>query len=458
MSFLKPVSLRAIITHELPLLSIGFMIALLFSVLYFLYSRLLGDKTLEQKARKSITTPIETAFLIAFILFIEQILASIFNSLAGVSITGSITTHINYALISLNQFEFLLTKIYMSMWFFDIVLTFLYGSIISLSAPTLANSFMAHVSIFGVLAKPVDLHNLLSNQIFILLALVHARTIFLVFSQYLVAALLPIGLFMRFFSPLKKSGSSIIALMLAIYFIFPYSVVFSDYLMGISNVNLYNSVSTSFLYDKNHGLDRSFFSTTIVKGNPSSSTTTLLEKLDETYEIPMSQSIDQEDALTGEETLEKAIGETTNSDNNIYTYDPSVFKFSFFKDYATNIIGSKNIARFTEYTVSGGIFYFFGKLLGWIGKYLPGKWGSFLKYTGFILKIPLLLFYMKLASFGFVNILLDILINEIFLVGKYYVLMFVFLIFEVTLTVVGYRAISKLLGGETTLLGLTKVI
>ncbi len=325
--------------------------------------------------------------------------------------TGLISSHIQISVLSLDVMFAKLKELYISLYLYEALIGFLSTVSFPFGSP------LPSISVLSISLMPFDGLVLLSNAhtvivetIGTLITLVWAKQFILLFSKDVIPSiLLPMGLVMRAIPFLRKTGSSIIAVCIAGYFIFPIAILFSDYLIfdafhfkdvvySPEHIMPYNSPSTS-----GH---QAQVAANLVKSQEEAAKFVSLFKSNPVTEEGMKSGyndnplirilVSVKNVLVGVAKTVWGFAETA--------WDMASFAFGFtgdfFFDFSTNPI--------MPTTTSAGLFYF--------------------------------------------------VIDEVANVSQFLVLILVTTLIEIIFTITMYRNISLLIGGEAELLGVTKLV
>lgn len=159
--------------------------------------------------------------------------------------------HVNIAHNSLEVLKVKLVTMYGTLYMFEVLIGFLS----TLSFPI--GNFLPAVNLISLSIMPFDGLSLLSNahtivveSIGYLVAVVMAKQWLLIFAKEAMPAIfLPLGLVLRAFPFYRSTGSSIIAISIVFYFIYPIAIIGSNYL--IFDIYLSNQ-AVDFVYTPQH--------------------------------------------------------------------------------------------------------------------------------------------------------------------------------------------------------------
>jgi len=214
----------------------GTVAAIFYLVAYFLES-----PQLKAVANEELAAFLFSIFIILFWVTSDSFFNGIVIGLLGGSLPadytipgGTLTSaHVHYAVATTTIFIEKLKDLYFTMYLYEILIGFL--STISFpmgmlfSGPAIVSfSFMPFASL-GMLSNA---HTSVVETIGLLTAAVFAKEFVLIFVRDAIPLIfLPLGLVLRAFPFSRTTGSSIIAVCFAAYFVFPMAVLFSHYVI-----------------------------------------------------------------------------------------------------------------------------------------------------------------------------------------------------------------------------------
>jgi hypothetical protein len=323
--------------------------------------------------------------------------------------------------IAHNSLEILRVKLlttYASLFMFE----FLIGFLSTLSFPI--GSPLPAVNIISLSIMPFDGLSLLSNAHTIvveavgyLVAAIIAKQWFLTFIKETTQMIfLPLGLVLRAFPFTRSTGSSIIAVAIALYFIYPLSVIFSNYLIFD-------------VYFKEGAVD--FVYTQKKVGFWKTDEAPTLEEL-EKYE---------KERKEGEKRMKEVMG--------------------LFKKHDEDIRGSV-----VEKSCGTGIFRLVCSIWNFIKNTFEvakntletvGKIAMFMWSFGGDL-FDMVITENKLLPTSAAAGLYDFIIDEVVNISQFVVFVVVMSVVEIIITVTMYRNIALMIGGEVEIIGLSKLV
>lgn len=411
------------------MLGIG-LVALNFMVAYALQS-----PQMVALAREELSALVFSVIILVFWLGMDSILnavtsslliSSLPTSLQGTLSTGSCsggagpgcvqglsTSHITLALATLDILEQKLRSQYIDLYLFEALIGFLSTISFPVGSPIPAvNVISFSLAPFTGLTMLSNAHTVIVEAIGYLITVLWAKQFILLFARDAVPLMLfPLGLILRAVPFYRRTGSSVIALAFALYFVLPFALIFSNYLIFdiFKPADFaYNPASSSFF-----GTDRNqaYFQGQVNQGQNGNDTGHMFEQFNAPSVV--SQTYDQStDACSG---------------NALIRILCSV----------RNIVG-------TAIGVVGG---FLGSVWA-MWRFMIGMTGDFF-FTAF--NNPLMPASTASGLFHF-------LILEIATISPFIILVMLTTVVEIIIVVTSYRGVSLAIGGEAEIIGLTKVV
>ncbi len=214
------------------LAAIGLFLGVVLTTLYYLMSKIIDVPSLSATTKEMIAGLIFTAFLLGSIVTIGVILNTIFGSLACPA--GAINcNHINVAYYSLSMIGNNLRTMYMDLYAYDVLISLLSSINIPLfPIHVFVFIFTINISIFPGLVLLSEVHTLIVEGIGYAYAMLIVKQSLLEVSA--VAApyiILPLGIFMRCMPGVSRTGSTLIAFSITLYFIMPLAFTMSSYII-----------------------------------------------------------------------------------------------------------------------------------------------------------------------------------------------------------------------------------
>lgn len=214
------------------LAAIGLFFGIVLTVLYYLMSKIIDIPSLSASAKEMIAELTFTAFLLGSIVGISLILNTIFGSLACPA--GAIhCNHIDVAYYSLKMVGNNLRTLYVDLYAYDVVISLLSSINIPLfPIHIFLFIFTINISIFPGLVLLSEAHTLIVEGIGYAYAMVIVKQLLLEVSA--IAApfiILPLGIVLRCIPGTARTGSTLIAFSITLYFIMPLAFTMSNYMI-----------------------------------------------------------------------------------------------------------------------------------------------------------------------------------------------------------------------------------
>jgi hypothetical protein len=149
------------------------------------------------------------------------------------SAAGLTTGHVDLAVASTELFFTKLKQMYMSLYLFEALIGFLSTMSFPIGMPVPAINVISFTLMpFDGLVLLSNAHTVIVEAIGYLMMIIWAKQFILIFARDAIPIiLLPLGLVCRAFPFYRTTGSSIIALCIAGYFVFPMAVILSNYMI-----------------------------------------------------------------------------------------------------------------------------------------------------------------------------------------------------------------------------------
>ena len=392
----------------------------------FMMAYALSNPQLVAMAREELAALIFTVFILMFWIGSDALLNGVSNGLlvstlppslqgfaSSNSLGGLTSSHLNLAMATLHLVETKLKAQYIDLYLFEALIGFLSTISFPLGSPVPAvNVISFSMAPFTGLGMLSSAHTVIVESIGYLVSMLWAKEFILIFARDCIPVLLfPLGLVMRAIPFFRKTGSSIIAICFAMYFVMPFAFILSNYMifdMFKPADFTYTPSSASYF-----GTDRTADETRegVDRGRSGSETNSMLDQF-------MAPGV-----------VEEASNNATDecSGNFIVKLLCSV----------------KNIVSGAISVVGG-----FLKTVWNIWRFMVGMTGDFF-FTGF--NNPLMPASASAGLFHFI-------IQEVGTISPFIILIMLTTVIEIIITVTAYRSLSLLIGGEAELVGLTKVI
>lgn len=428
MEFLLPV-LVSLPPAAFSIIGMALFIGAIIVAIAYIVAYALQSPQMVALAKEELAALVFTAFVLLFWLSFDTTVNGISNGLLAASLPGTMASslgtcsadsdltqsHIHLALASLDIMDTKLKDSYTDLYLFEALIGFLSTISFPLGSPVPAvNVISFSLAPFVGLTLLSNAHTVIVEAVGYLVTVVWAKEFILLFARDAVPLfLLPLGLVMRAFPFLRRTGSSIIALSFAAYFIFPFAVLLSNFLIFdiFQPADFAYTPTAASFFDTDR--EQSYFE----------------GQIDDARDPESGHAQHLFDQFTAPDVVEE-------------TYDDPL------DDCAGNIFtrffcSVKNIFN-TAIQVVGTFF----ATVWAIWKFMMGMTGDFF-FTGF--NNPLL---PASASAG----LFHFLILEISIISPFMILTMLTTVIEIIITITMYRNISVLIGGEAEIVGLTKIV
>ncbi len=417
--------LYEIIALTAPMTGTALMLSITIGVTIYMASKILNDQTIASKGKAFLISSLETIFILILFVLISGVISYLFSAWIGCSNPGSTScSPIYLSQISLQRLLNMVVSIYSTFYIFDIfvgpfiqsVITF---PIISGGITTMQISIMPLIGLDIIL----DFYYTLMQKLVDVLILVVGRIMLVEIAIPLSAYLLPFAVVFRAIPATKRVGSSLFALILVIYYVFPISTLMSDYLM-------FHDYRTDLLNPKTYKqslLSNSVKDVTtanITAGNEINKDYGTIEDINKVSPDEDPHTSGTTDPYTIEEALSRIAGGPLSLLKGkviALVVAPLVASFSSM----LQTVFPNPFTSFISVILNASWLYLAFKELN------PVEWEALLAYSAM---------YMMVV------------------VAQALVIIFTTLIMEILISVTSYRALSKLFGGDVTMLGLTKVV
>jgi hypothetical protein len=402
-------------------LSLGFAITV--TALMFIVSYALQNPQLIAVAKEELAALIFTIFLLMFWLGCDVafngissgiVLASLPPSLQNMvtpgSVAGLTSNHVELALSCLDVIYQKLKAQYINLYLFEVLIGFLSTISFPIMNPLPAvNMVSFSLAPFTGLTMLSNAHTMIVESISYMMTVIWAKQFIVLFSRDVVPLmLLPLGLVMRAFPFFRTTGSSIIALSFALYFVLPFSIILSSYLI----FDVYEPAD--FIYTPS---EASFFKSDRGEGA-------------------------WQDMITGGSKQGDNIIKQFNAES------PLVASTQKGKECEGNFVVHIFCSTYNVFKNGLGLVADFAKTTFSMWKFMIGMSGDFF-FTAF--NNPMMPASTSAGLYFFI-------IREVASISPFIILITVATVFEIIFTVTMFRDISLLIGGEAELIGLTKVV
>ncbi len=404
------------------MVSLGF--AVMFTALFFMAAYSLNNPQLIAVSKEELSALLFSVIIIIFWLsmdaFVNTVVGGLLGGSAGLAGEGAATSlAVNHVDLAYGALEVLFVKLkdtYINLYLFEVIIGFLSTVSFPMGSPIPAvNVISLSVAPFTGLVLLSNAHTTVVEAIGYAMTLIWAKQFVLLFCRDIIPLLLlPFGLVMRAFPFFRSSGSSIIALCVAGYFVLPFAILLSNYMifeLYEPAEFVYSPETTSLMSGRDIDSHEQVEEGMIREGREGSHTNELAE------------------LFTGRQPAEQVSTEGGACDGE------SVF-WRFFCGAGRVLTTGYNVVRSFVSTVWN------------MSMFMVGMTGDFIM-TAF--NNPLMPPSVSAGLYYFI-------ITEVTTVGQFLILVIVTSVVEVIITVTMYRNIAMLLGGDVDLAGLTKIV
>ena len=255
----------SLIYQSLPFIGASFGIGIFFSLVYYFYAKMLNDRIVESRARAALFTVFETIGIFVFIFIMNGFFEAALFAAAGIPMsagTDSISMpHIRLAEAVIDTFESKARSVYISMVISEFVIQTI-AQMTSVQIPmSLGSASIAAISMGAtsinintgeLFAIINNIYNSLIRIVIDVMLMTIARKTILDLAVPSMVLIFPIGLFLRGLYITKRTGSSLIALSLVLFYVYPLSLAFDGFLArqvpAVSYGDVVSDNSASFYY------------------------------------------------------------------------------------------------------------------------------------------------------------------------------------------------------------------
>jgi hypothetical protein len=393
----------------------------------FMIAYALQNPQLVALAREELAAFIFTVMILFFFLSLDSVLTDISNSIlvsslptdlqsafaSGQTIQGLSEGHIRLALASITIIEDKLKEQYIDLYIFEALIGFLSTISFPLGSPVPAvNVISFSLAPFTGLNLLSNAHTVVVEAIGYLITVLWAKEFILIFARDVVPVLLfPLGLVLRAIPFFRRTGSSIIAIAFAMYFVMPFAVLLSNYMVfdAFKPADFTYTPAVSSMFETSRSQQN--MTGQISQAQGGSATQNMLQQ------------------FTAPNVIEQSYSNAASacSGNVVVHLFCSV----------------KNVVSSTFSAIGGFLSSIWG-----MWRFMVGMTGDFF-FTAF--NNPLLPSSASAGLFYFV-------IQEVGFISPFIILITLTTVIEIIITVTTYRSISLLIGGEAEIIGLTKVV
>jgi hypothetical protein len=218
-------------------LSLGVMV----TALYYMLAYALQHAPLFAIAKEELATLIFSVIIIMFWIasgttldpLVKALIAPTAEGLPEHQLSDLSTSHVTLALASLDILFHKLKEMYISMYLFEALIGFLSTVSFPIGSPVAGTAILSFSLMpFDGLSLLSNAHTIVVESIGQLMTVVWAKEFLLMFCRDAIPVIfLPLGLVFRAIPFLRTTGSSIIAICFAGYFVLPLAIIFSNFLI-----------------------------------------------------------------------------------------------------------------------------------------------------------------------------------------------------------------------------------
>lgn len=412
--------------------TVSLVFAAIFTALFFMAAYALQNPQLIAVSKEELSALIFSAVIVMFWLSADGLLNAATSGLLMSSIpddiarhmaesadtAGLAATHLDIAYSCLDVLFVKLRDMYVNLYLFEVLIGFLSTVSFPIGSPVPAvNVISLSLAPFTGLVLLSNAHTTVVEAIGYAMTLIWAKQFILLFCRDIIPLLmLPLGLMMRAFPFFRTTGSSLISLSFAGYFVLPFAIILSNYMI----FDLYEPAE--FAYTPEFA--------TVFSGSDSTG-----------HEL----STDE----VGEQVREARKGEHTEElmelFNRRHAAEEVITEGGACQGNAIRrvLCGGWNVIRGAAEAA-----WDLARTAWNIGVFMVGMTGDFFM-TAF--NNPLMPASVSAGLYYFI-------IQEVATLGQFLILVIVTSVIEIIITVTMYRNIALLIGGELEIAGLTKII
>ncbi|MEM4360213.1 MAG: hypothetical protein QXT45_06755 [Candidatus Bilamarchaeaceae archaeon] len=411
------------------MIGIGLGIAIVVAALFQLIAALFQSPQIKAIANEEIAALFFTMIIIWFwvtaeasLNFLAIAITSMYTGPTGsAELQGLTTAHLDMAIMKTEAFRTQLLSMYIRLVTIDVLVGFM--STLSFNLGTLPGGvgiFSLHIAPYVPLALISDALARVLDGIGLLAMTMWAKKMILFFSKVAIPLIfLPLGIICRAIPFSRSTGSSIIALSFALYFVFPLTILFSYYMI----FDIY-ALKMDYHYAK--------FTTpfrTEISNNDINQMVSDMKQGDATIRAQHEESMSETSSKAAEEAC-------CGPDANCGLIRKVIRKLLCGVDKIVNKVNEAGVP------VIGTIWETFKEML---------------RYSGGIFDMLFSEGSILLPS-GMLSGLYLTLIRVVSKTAEIFVIILLATILEIMITVTMYRNISLLIGGEPEIAGITKII
>lgn len=238
--------LATIPASALAMIGMAFSIAIFIVLAMYIGSIFFQNPQLNALAKEELFSTVFSGILIIFWLTSDALMNQVAANMVSIAIGGNVqgctdTTclsglyigHINIALGTLSIMITKLKSLYVDLFLFETLIGFLSSVSFPLGNPTgVIATVTFSISPFAGLGMLSNAHTVIVESISYIITVLWAKEYLLIFARDAVPLFIfPLGLVLRVFPFSRHTGSSIIAFAFVVYFIMPFSMILSNYLI-----------------------------------------------------------------------------------------------------------------------------------------------------------------------------------------------------------------------------------
>ncbi len=397
------------------MIAASLMFAVVITASFFLLAYFFQSPQITAMAHEELAALIFTGFIILFWVAGDGFFNGITNGAIGATAPALpegtpppelSVGHVQFAIAATDIFRSKVQSLYISLYLYEVLIGFL--STISFPIGTLfPGPAIISFSLMPFIALSMlsGAHTTVVESIGLVMAMIWVKEFILLFCRDIVPLiLLPVGLVLRAFPLSRTTGSSIISVCFATYFVFPLAVLFSYYMIfDVYEPTEAPPVPSVITIFKTHMSEEE--GTAMVEGARGKS-----HEMEEIFgQTPIAETAATTSVCSGNELL--------CSLENI-----GRFAYDLGKGFITTV---KNIWLF---------------MMGFMGDFHQGLWDN-----------PMLPSNVASGLYYFI-------IKEVSHVAQFIVLVVITSVIEIIITITMYRNISMIIGGEMELAGITKIV
>lgn len=407
-----PVDIYGIFIASIPFIGAGIGIGVALAAIYYFFAKIINDGQMLARAKQSLNNVMETIVVLGTFLALASLTSTAISIMFGFPTIVS-DAHIIMAQLSLEKYVGVAENIYITAYIYEAFMSILFAF----------NTPLYTISSTSLIVQPLaGLHMILSYQSTLMnLAVMNFLGVILRYYlirtiPFLIAFLLPLGALFRAMNFTKSLGSSILALTLTLYFVFPLSVVFTD--------NLFFRI----YYTGDSIAIPNLEVPTALGGNKISQ-----DAAEQYYNLI-------NDPQVRNSLIQSGVVKTPE-------------EASLTSTLWTNI--KDRIAKIAEGSLS---YLIGGTVISTTKSFVPPTSGKLVVATKVASSLSTLALFIAFNPLDVARGLFSLLTVEFFVIGKFLVLLLLSLFFEVMISITAYKELAQALGGEALLFGLNKVM